>query len=287
MSAAPPTLSGALIDCACTLNQAALRITGKQTLSPAQVHKLRVTCKELRGLWQLVRGLREKQANRGNQRLGAASRSLGTARDQHVMVETLATLIRQSKRKSEKQALEAAHQCLFASEEKPSPLPTPDDLKETFKEDLEAWRSLKLDGEDQALVDIGLRRSWRKIRNRILQALDSDRLEDWHALRKWVKYLGYQLAWLEQCGLDSPLPTRQMQDFGRDLGGLHDLHVLINHVRDHTDSFPDPEAAAFCKHLLRRHEAQRLEHCALAAVHLTQIKPGRLSRQILAQLPSS
>ena len=284
MSAARSSLSDALVARARRLDQAALKILEAPRLNPQQVHRVRVTSKELRGLWQLVRGLREKTADQASNRLAAAARTLGGARDRHVMEATLIQLARESRRSSEQQALEQARQCLFPAAGEDPGVAAPEQVRQAFADDLADWRALRIKGGDEALLDQGLRRSWRKIRNRILKALDSDRLEDWHALRKWIKYLGYQLQWLERCGLESPLPAARMQEFGRDLGRLHDLHVLISHVRDQVEQFPDRDAAGYCLHLLRRHEGAQLQHCAVSAVHLTQIKPGELSRQLQAQI---
>ncbi|MGB1221553.1 MAG: CHAD domain-containing protein [Alcanivoracaceae bacterium] len=254
------------------------------TLAPEDVHRLRVITKELRALWQLLRPLQIAQCEGADHNLATTAALLASARDGAVIADTLDYLSRQSPRKSERQVFRDAYQRLFADLELADVVVEPG-LLEGLADDEKRWPSIQLDLDDRELIDRGLRRSWRKIRNRLLEAMDSDALPRWHALRKWIKYLGFELALLEQAGLRSPLSLSDTRQLGRDLGHLHDIHILIGHVDEHRHAFPGDDDAAFCLHLLRNHEARMLDKCRSHATHLTRIKPGFLRKALLQQLP--
>lgn len=284
MTIADSTLGAAMLARAAHLHQHSQTQLRRPALTPDDVHQIRVASKELRAFWQMLKPLSPECAAQGIRVLTQAASLLGQARDEHVMQETLARLARRSRRRSDQAVYRQAMESLFSGQADSNPVPTPAGLGALFQEDAQLWETCAAPVDDLALIEKGLRRSWRKIRNRMLTALDSDQLRDWHALRKWIKYLGYQLQLVETQGLTSPLPAEQIRGFGKDLGRLHDLHVLIEHVRGHSDRFTDEEAAAYCLHLLRKQEAARLQHCALSAVHLTQVKPGQLSRALVGQV---
>lgn len=252
------------------------------TLTADDVHRVRVMTKELRALWQLLKPLDMPQGDGADKDLAHAAATLAAARDATVIPATLRDLARHAPRKSERHLFTDALQCLFPDPQ-PVEVEVPPSLLETMAADARRWHSIQADIDDQALITKGVRRSWRKIRNRILTAMDSDGVRQWHALRKWVKYLSIQMALLEQAGLKSPLSLADSRRLARDLGHLHDVHVLIRYVDAHRDAFSDDDAG-YCLHLLRNHEARMLDACRSHAAHLTQIKPRQLRKTLLEQL---
>ena len=278
-------LSGHLVTHARHLHgEAAAMCHAEGTLTDGDVLRLRVISKELRALWQLLRPLDIAQSKNAASTLAEAAASLAGARDATVVAETLAALSQKAPRKSERQVFSDACKRLFPETE-PAEIAVPAQLLDGLESDAARWKSVPANIDDRALVSKGLRRSWRKTRNRLLEAIDSDALEQWHALRKWVKYLTIQLELLEQAGLHSLLPVADTRRLARDLGRLHDIHVLIRHVDGHRAAFASDEEAGYCLHLLRNHEARMLDKCRTHAAHLTQVKPGRLRKHLLKQLP--
>ena len=70
--------------------QCGLVFARRVQLTPSDVHYLRVSVKELRALWQVLKPFLAKgQADTASRQIGKAAKQLAAARDQHVQLKTL------------------------------------------------------------------------------------------------------------------------------------------------------------------------------------------------------
>ena len=205
------------------------------TLSPAQVHSLRVCTKRLRALLQLYRPVASKTAVKTvDQAIKALARSYSGQRDAVVQYETLCHLVDlyQQSHGSDMQPLldyfeTRLHQEVDAA--------TPMKPEAAFESILQTWQE-KLRGKEQPDFNSGLEYAYRKARKLAYEAEASDDDEVYHQCRKWTKYYLYQLQML----VDKPRPRdkaliKQLKALGELLGEFHDRCVLeqsLNRILD-------------------------------------------------------
>lgn len=216
-----------VIDRAGTLHAACAPELVEQTrLAPVDVHRLRVSVKELRALWQVLKPfLSGGQADAASRDIGRAAKQLAGARDQFVRVKTLDKLMRKA-REEERQSLGRAREQLVAlqPESAEEALATAD-IVSLFAQDRERWQGLDLACGRRELIDYGYGRLYRRGRKRFQRAVDSGEDEDWHQLRRWTKYLALALPLIADKGATRKAAKRYAR-LAEKLGDLHDLDEL-------------------------------------------------------------
>lgn len=203
------------------------------------IHQLRVSSKRLRALWQLVRPVIQPQiARAANERLRDMARLLAATRDTQVLSDLLADL-----RDSEEPLYHAAFDRAGAV------LPNAPALEgqaevvrtamlEALNADRDEWRSLVLPDND-SLIEHGLGRSYRKTRRRAETAGRTESHEDNHRLRRWVKYLRYQLEALKEVPAeDLARRVEMLHKLGSVLGKRNDLALLRERLIEHGEGDP-------------------------------------------------
>lgn len=195
-------------------------------LSPADVHTLRVSIKELRALWQVLKPfLPEGQADDATRDIGHAAKLFAGDRDQYVLVKTMDKQIRKA-RAEEKPLLQQAREQLFALQpDSSNEALMLDDIVSRFIEDRKRWQGLELACGKRKLICDGCGRLYRKARKRFRRAAESGKSEDWHRLRRWTKYLALVLPVVAN---ESSVraTAKYYADLADKLGDLHDLDVL-------------------------------------------------------------
>lgn len=279
MTAQDQPLSAALLARAERLDGDAIALASTPALDADSIHAIRLASKELRALWQLLRKALPGPAAEASTALAAAAATLSATRDSQVLAPTLQRQIRQSRRQTERHILENAFACL-ALDDEPVTTAVPAGLAAAFNDDRQRWAANAEHIRGSALIDEGLRRSWRKTRERLLDAMDADKVSLWHDARTRVKYLFFQSQLLADAGLRSPLDPGALKRLSRDLGRLHDLHLLIGAVDARRGQFASADDAGFCLHVLRHREAALQAACSRDASHLTQVKPAQLVRTL-------
>lgn len=201
-------------------------------LSPADVHKLRVSVKELRALWQVLRPfLPDGQTDAAAKNIGHAAKLLAGDRDQFVLLRTMDKQI--SKAKTEEKTLlqQAREQLLVQQPDSRNQALMLDDIVSRFIEDRQRWQELELACGKRKLIRDGCGRLYRKARKRSRQAAESGKSEDWHRLRRWTKYLALVLPVLKNNSNAATGEAKQYADLAAKLGNLHDLNVLAANLR--------------------------------------------------------
>lgn len=229
---------------AISLNDTALsRISGKRAFEPEGVHEIRLACKRLRALWQLMRPVIEPQiARSADIRLRDVAEQLSEARDMHVLSHLLFDL-RDTEEALYRDTFDRAAKILALTQSlEIDEQTTRSTLLDAFKGDHEDWHSLVLP-DNESVVEHGLGRTYRKARRRAdTVRRTSDRM-DQHRWRKWAKYLRYQL---EAMGDPTPALARRLdglRHLGSALGKRNDLHNLRHRLEECHEG--DPFGAVF------------------------------------------
>lgn len=190
------------------------------------VHDARKRIKKLRGLLRLVRGA-FKDYRDENAQLRDAARTLSGLRDHTAMLETLDRL---SARRAEidgrrmvplRRALEARRDAATAADDLPEKIEAFREVLRDTRVRAEGWR-LKADG--WGALGPGLSLTYARGRAALWHAHKTGRGEDFHELRKRVKYHGYHARLLTPIWPPLMEPfAALLDDLGELLGEQHDL----------------------------------------------------------------
>jgi CHAD domain-containing protein len=217
-------------------------LTKQALLSPADVHQLRVTVKELQALWQLLKPhLAKDQADVASSSIARAARLLADVRDQQVQLVTLEERI--SKAGAEElPSLRRAREQMIAHSGCTKKAVMTADIGSLFAQDLARWQSLELDCGRRELVGKGYWRLYRNARKCFRKAAASGKAKDWHRLRRWTKYLALVTPMVAKDDDDS-VAARRYNSLAEKLGELHDLQLVAAALR----SLPDQDSSSTCQ----------------------------------------
>ena len=211
----------------------------------AAVHESRKDLKKLRAVLRLVRdGLGDAVYRTENTRFRDAGRMLSGARDAQVRLETLATLReRFDDRLSEEgmalfaHALEGERERLGDPDGEALSLDQATEAIEAGREAVTEW---PLHTDEWSLVGPGIRRSYRRGRNRFRDVKAEPNDEAVHEWRKRVKDLWYQLRLVRNA---KKSVLREAADEAHELSDLlgdhHDLAVLRDDALERRELFAD------------------------------------------------
>lgn len=262
-------------------DQALQTLEQEEPLSPDTIHSLRVSIKHLRALGQLMRPLEHRKTNKRTDRyLRDATRALSNARDTQVLRATLDELPAATRRRYEQNALHQVRQQEFPDAPETTHLATPGAVREALHHTRAHWQALTLKVDDAALIDQGLNRTYKKARKLGFEALAADTAEEWHELRKWAKYLLFQLQPLESALVNTDHRPANLDTLGRKLGKLHDLHVLIDNLRARERRRSQGEDLAIALLVVRRRETALLDEVRKSTRYCFTNKPGVFRRQL-------
>ena len=199
------------------------------------IHETRRCLKRVRAILRLVKTeLAATVYDRENLYLRNIGRRLAALRDAAVMVETLAAL----KKEFSSQLLNSAWRALRKelatlqrqSMQRRKKLMTAVAIRlRTARARVEKWT---LDFDDEAVLQQGLRKAYRRGSRAMEQALKEPTAESFHEWRKQVNHLRHQLQILQNLELGKVKAT--LQDF-KSLAGIlgrkNDLAVLSHHLQ--------------------------------------------------------
>ena len=231
----------------------------QEKLTPGRVHDARKIIKNLRAMLRLTRGALSDEARRArNQALRNLGGPLSGPRDAAVTLGAFENVYKEGLNGTPPPEAEPSwatqlHQSLSAKARALVPV-------ESYQDGVDEVRRLGLllpfndaqsggargqeRGNDswESIVQEGLRKTYRQGRGLMRQVIakgePSD--EEWHALRKRVKDLGYQLKLLKKVrGIKSLL--RKLDEVGAALGDARDLTLLrdcLGNVQNKSDFTP-------------------------------------------------
>jgi len=250
------------------------------------IHAVRVSTKRLRAFWILLEPVAgpdlTKQAAKD---LRAAASAFGNARDHHVMIQLLEKLIDKAKNEKKLDALTAVRISLGAH------LPADeseqlgvDELRRIWDQDRLRWAGLSAvaqnDRDAERLIRNGFKKLYKKSRKLYRRAVARRKMNDWHSLRKWIKYLSLTLP---ICGNDAVLVEMiaEYVRLGKRLGKLHDFDELIIRIRQLSTSQVDRKQAATVVKLLSHKRDSLQVECDLDSRRLLESRPGAFVNRLL------
>jgi CHAD domain-containing protein len=200
-------------------------------LDAQAVHRLRVICKKLRSVWELLTPALGRAAVRDSeQALRDVAALLSAPRQGHVLRRTVIEVTRHhghgihvgKRQLSVDQTMDVLLALIGErwpdSDETPAAEPI---LPVTFNAQLEALKNLPSQPSAELLCD-GVLRCYRRARSSGRRALQRRDDAAWHRCRRWAKYELYQLELL----VPEPQASgrwRRLERFGDRLGQFHDL----------------------------------------------------------------
>jgi len=226
-----------------------------------QVHRFRVTLKRLRGLLQLLRPrMSVNRWRRKDRELRDLGRKLANARDAFVAEKT-------------REKIGAASE---VPEETTNPIPV-EEILAAVRRRLQKLASRPLRAprgfHGWNLVRTGTRETYAQARRAYRTWREDHDLSAAHECRKYVKYLLYQVEWIEPLDREGlgELKT-QLQELGHALGNLNDLSEFAKHVAETEDAGParralheaEPVAMKMARDLLKKSPAQFVNRLSTA-----------------------
>jgi CHAD domain-containing protein len=211
------------------------------------VHEVRKSLKRLRSLLRLVRpALGEKTYRRESVQLRDAGRALAAARDNDVLRQTIAKL-EASLPEPDRALVARLRPLLDANGAGRSKGAHVSDLRKAKSSILAAKRRfarLKAEPDGFAMLQAGLRRSYRAGKRALALASKDAEEEVFHELRKavqqhWRQMLLLTRAWPEVC----KSRAASARAIAQLLGDEHDYALLAAFVASHRGTFTDAEVA--------------------------------------------
>ncbi|MCI0448040.1 CHAD domain-containing protein [bacterium] len=206
---------------------------------PRHVHRIRVDIKRLRAWLRLIRN----KSGTFNWRtvdnyFRDSMKKLSAKRDAQVILETLKWLEDKTDKENEQSAIQVIRAHIQFEpggheldwETVRSPLV---DIAETLKR-----QTLSVDSDD--MIKKGLKRTYKRTCNYGKKAFSAHTLpEDLHQLRKWVKYLCFQIGFIQASypGLYEQIRNR-LDKLGNRLGRIHDL-ILVQEKLEQLSTVKD------------------------------------------------
>jgi len=232
------------------------------------IHEARKALRRVRALLRLVRDPLGDQIYRAeNVALRDAGRLIGGSRDATVMVETVAGLAFLYRDLLVPGAFDVLRGHLLERDKLIRRRVSDERIDEVVevlgavRERFVAWPSRQGDSgtldEGFASVESGIRRVYRRGRNRMADAYREETPEAFHVWRKRVRYLRFQMTVLE--GMWPRVQSRIVTDLGYladALGAEHDLAELYRLLDDETEMLPDENARHLLQGLLVRNRVR-------------------------------
>lgn len=202
----------------------ALLDVGDAPIDADAIHELRVACKRLRAVWQLLTPVLGRATTRARDHaLRDAAKRLAGHREAHVLRRTIERLRRRHAREeSEHAALDALAERVAARWPEVRAEPSAaEPLRAAFADQRDAIAALPQALDDDDLL-AGLLRSYGRARQEGRRAALLRDDDAWHRCRRWAKYELYQLELLAR-GDPERSRVRRLTRLGDTLGRFNDL----------------------------------------------------------------
>jgi CHAD domain-containing protein len=255
--------------------QAALSEAKDPTASEHTIHSLRRRCKKLRGLLRLIKP-EFKRFSEENGHLRNAAADLAGSRDAAVMIKTLESL----RDDDSNLPIKAVRKLLIANNEAAARKGDPRSLLAEFSKSFEALQDRipdwKVRGHGFDSLAEGLGENYRRMRQGVHAAQDSNDPVEFHEWRKAAKYFWHHLSLLGDCAPVMTRPYREgVAELEQTLGSQHDLAVLDDFISKLSDaSVPSIQ-------ITLRQKRDRLGEKAIALGHqLGAEKPDALVHRL-------
>lgn len=243
------------------------------------IHRIRVDIKRLRAWLQLVRrdaGFDWRAVDRD---LRDNGRRLSPGRDARVVLDTLKWL-EQKAGAGEKQALALLRTRMYFDPEGRDIDWTA--IRVSLGQTLERLRGPAPELDSARVVRRGLKRCYRRARREGAHAFGGrGTIEDLHELRKWVKYLYYQLGYANRARPGSYDSDRKLYDrLGNRLGRIHDLDLVKQRLQRLALSEECARESTLAARLTDRHMVRLRKSCRRLYLEGFQSSPSKFVRPL-------
>jgi CHAD domain-containing protein len=250
------------------------------------VHEVRKRTKELRALLRLVRETTPELYRRENPAFRDLARPLSDTRDAAVMVEAFDGLLAAFADEVTPAALDVVRDALDARRDAASRV-VQQRVLEAAREDLREGRERidrwQLDGDGFEVLAGGFRRSYRRAREAMAEAVDDPSTATWHEWRKRAKDHRYHLELLQPAW--KPVIKAQRKELHRlteVLGDDHDLAVLRELLHAEPDELGGVATVEVATALLDRRRAELQREAALLGRRVFVDSPKALTTRVAA-----
>ncbi len=254
------------------------------------IHEARKALRRVRALLRLVRDpLGDRPYRAENVVLRDAGRLIGGSRDATVMVETVAGLAFLYRDLLVPGAFDVLRGHLLERDKLIRRRVSGERLDEVavilhaVRDRFAAWPSTGAGTLDDgfATVETGIRRVYRRGRNRMTGAYREGTVEAFHVWRKRVRYLRFQMTLLD--GMWPEVQTRIVTDLrylADALGAEHDLAELSRLLDEEPEMLPDENARHLLQGLLVRNRTRLQEAAEPVGARLYAEDPAAFSRRL-------
>lgn len=250
-------------------------------------HEARKRFKRLRGLLRLIADAAPDFHRREEQRIKEIAGSLSVIRDATAMVEAIDRFVENAEKPEDLDHLMALRRGLLARRDRI--VTKQGSLDTTVGRAIEglhlaenAFECVSLpDVPDEAAVLLanGVEKTCRRARKALRKAAKKGRDEDFHALRKSVKYHEMHLQ-LFSGAWPAALKERwkKVEKLGDRLGELHDIPVLAETIEN--ERIGDKADRKFARKVMRRRQKKLSAECLEDAGRLFRAPPKEIARDI-------
>ncbi len=138
------------------------------------------------------------------------------------------------------------------------------------------------DDPDRLILVEGIGRTYRKTRRFARHAVTLGTPKGYHRLRRWVKFLRYQLEWLESHGVVLPEGVRpDLEKLGHRLGQLHDVQELRTFFAEHSTKFARPKDFVRADRVLRLREAKLTGQAVRLSKRVLKTRPPKFNKRLM------
>ena len=202
------------------------------TPAETHIHRIRVDIKKLRAWIRLINDMSgDNNLKETDRYLKNIAKQFSFSRDIEIIPETLDWLRKKTKKTNEMAALDRINRHMQYKE---LPHPLYDDTYININRDILSemqQKSIKVDIEQ--ITKHGLIETNKKAEHCAKKAFSSKgSLKDLHRLRKWIKYLCYQMEFIQaSCPSYCEREIRLLDKLGKQLGRIHDLDIVRQNVK--------------------------------------------------------
>jgi CHAD domain-containing protein len=246
---------------------------------PGYIHRIRVDIKHLRAWLRMIRKDARFDWRACDRRLRDISRRLSPSRDSQVVLDTLAWLQKKADT-GQQQALDLLRSRMrfdLGGERIDWPA-----IKVPLAETVEALREPAAELDSDAVLNRGLKNCYKRATREGRRAFGRDgSLEDLHELRKWVKYLYYQIGYVCKTRTGEYEKDRDLFDeLGDRLGRIHDLELVSEKVAQLAAGEDCAAAADVTLDLVRDRMDRLLRRCRRLYEKGFSLSPSKFIRRL-------
>lgn len=252
------------------------------------LHGARKQLKRLRGLLKLVRTGDRAFCERENTRFRDLSRSLSAVRDADALVETVDRFLAASRNDSATGHLTALHtyftnrrdRIVKEQAEREILIPSSLAVLRDAQSALDTLRMPQTPQEGARVIADGARRMLKKARQALKSARENGAAEDFHDLRKGLKYHRMHLSLLENIWPGAAARRRKAEMVGEQLGEMNDIAVMREVLEAEQEAIAAPDTIEAFRGLLTAQEKKLRKTCLRLASELLENERDRLASKI-------